>query len=337
MISNTTIVVHCIIVITMNNKYFCSINDVKETLDLYGVAIIPSVLSSSECIDMNIGMWEYLENLTSCWEIPISRKIPETWKEIKHLYMSHSMLIKHFEIGHAQYVWNVRQNPNICQIFANIWNCNNDDLLVSFDGASIHLPPEITGSGWFRNSWFHTDQSYTNRSASCVQGLVTGLDVNELDATLVVLEGSHKYHNAIGDKFNIQCKDNWYKVSDDMQQAYIEMGCIESHITCPAGSLVLWDSRTIHYGCEAHKERTISNIRNVVYVCYMPRLISNKKQLKQLEKKRMYFENKRMTSHYPCILKVCSVKPHTYGATIKETTPLCVPQLNSLGRRLAGY
>ena len=54
------------------------------------------------------------------------------------------MLLQHWKVGHSQFIWNLRQNPKIVNIFAKIWDCKQDELLTSFDGASFHLPSEIT-------------------------------------------------------------------------------------------------------------------------------------------------------------------------------------------------
>jgi ectoine hydroxylase-related dioxygenase (phytanoyl-CoA dioxygenase family) len=66
-----------------------------------------------------------------------------------------------------------------------------------------------------------------------------------------------------------------------------EKGCSVKRIKCPKGSLVLWDSRTIHCGSECLKSRATFNFRNVVYVCYEPRTRCTEKNL---IKKRKAFE-----------------------------------------------
>jgi len=103
------------------------------------------------------------------------------------------MLIQHWGIGHAQFNWDIRQNPKVVNIFAKLWDVNNKDLVTSFDGASIHFPSEETKSGWYKGKdWFHTDQSYTRNDLECYQSWVTAYDVNEGDDTLAFLEKSHK-------------------------------------------------------------------------------------------------------------------------------------------------
>ena len=55
-------------------------------------------------------------------------------------------------------MWDVRQNEKIAEAFSKLYGSKTEDMLTSYDGVSIHLPPEQTGKGFFRNSiWFHTD------------------------------------------------------------------------------------------------------------------------------------------------------------------------------------
>lgn len=316
-------------------RYITTPDNLKQTLEEYGVAIIPSVLNEEECSQMASGMWDTLEDWTQHWETQITRDNPQSWKNIKHLFPKHSMLIQQYALGHAQFIWNLRQNPKCVDIFAKLWNCSHDDLLVSFDAASFHMPSEITNIGWHRKTWFHTDQSYLRNDFECVQSWATAFDVNNGDATLAFYEKSHKYHKDFAEHFQIKNKDNWFKLENDEQiEFYKSKGCLERYIQCPKGSIVFWDSRTIHCGVEPRKGREKQNFRCVVYLCYMPRALSNDKELK---KKIKAFEEMRMTSHWPCKIKLFPKTPHTYGAEVKEVVPLNPPEINELGKRLVGY
>lgn len=317
-------------------RYIANKDNILNVLNYYGVAIIPSILSDEECEKMNAGIWDTLEHSTSKYNIPINRNKPETWREMQKLYPKHSMLIQNWDLGHAQYVWDVRQNPKIVDIYANIWKCKPEDLLVSFDAISYHMPPEITKLGWYKGKdWFHTDQSYLNSDFKCVQAWVTGFDVNEGDATLSILESSHDYHEDFQKKFKTTEKDDWYKLEGEQLDFYKEdKCCLQKRIKCPKGSMVLWDSRTIHCGSEALKTREKTNFRHVVYVCYEPRSRCSEKNL---IKKQDAFNNRRLTSHWPCKVKLFAKTPRTYGAPIYDPEPLPQPKLSDLGRKLAGF
>lgn len=316
-------------------KYYADRRNVKKVLERYGVAIVPSILNGEECGKMVDGMWSYLETITSKFETPIKRDKQDSWKSFYDLFPLHSMLMQHWKVGHAQFVWNLRQNRKLVSIFAEIWGVKEEELLVSFDGASFHLPSEVTNRGYYRgNDWLHCDQSFVDSKFECVQGWVTGLDVNQGDATLTFLEGSHEHHKEFGKKYGLTSKDDWYKLSSEELEWYAKKGCKKRNIMCPKGSLVLWDSRTIHAGKEALKNREEQNFRCVVYLCYTPRSLISEANRK---KKVKAFEEMRMTTHWPHKVKLFPVNPRTYGKVIPAIADIQTPVLSDLGRLLAGY
>lgn len=315
-------------------KYVTDKYNVKNTIEKYGVAIIPNVLNDEECENMVNGFWDFFENITKEWKIPVSRNDKKSWRELFNLYPIHSMLFQHWGIGHSQVCWDMRQNEKLIDIFSTIWNCKNEELLVSFDGASFSVPPEETNKGWYRKSWYHTDQSYTRNDFECLQSWVTGLDVNTGDATLAIMEGSNNFHKEFSEKFQIKEKSNWYKLNKDEEQFYLNKGCEYKKIKCPKGSLVLWDSRTIHYGSEALKGRKQQNFRAIVYLCYLPRKLCDKKNLK---KKQKAFNELRTTNHYPCNIKLFPKNPQTYGKELPKINNINQPLLNDIGKKLAGF
>ena len=91
---------------------------------------------------------------------------------------------------------------------------------------------------------------------------------------------------------------------------------------------------TIHCGIEADKRRIISNIRAVIYLCYIHSSLCNQANLK---KKQKAFNKNRTTNHYPCKIKLFSKHPRTYGGIIPEITPIESPIVNELGKKLFGF
>lgn len=318
-------------------KYETTIDNVKDTLVKYGVAVIPDILSTKQIKQMKSNMWKMLNELTINMDNPITKNNESSWRSFYDLMPLHSMLVQHWGVGHSELVWAIRQNKNVCEVFEKIWDTDKNDLLVSFDGVSIHFPPEITGRGWYRkNDWLHVDQSYNRNDFECVQGFVSGFDINEGDATFTFLEKSHLYHKDFKKKFSKKdFKGDWYRLESDKEyDFYLKKGCKRANMTCSAGSIVLWDSRLVHCGKEAERNREEQNMRLVVYVCMTPREYSTESQLR---KKRDAFNNKRMTTHNPHKIKLFSLMPRSYGKELPNVGKLSEPNISDLGRRLAGF
>lgn len=318
------------------DKYVTTLDTLQATLDEFGVAILPSVLNETECEQMLTGMWYFLEHISQRWPKPIRRGEPRSWAGIFELSPLHSMLIQHWGAGHTQASWDVRQNEKIVDIFAQLWSCDREDLLVSFDGLSMGLPPEVTGRGFADTTKppvLHCDQSFCRNNFECVQSWVTANDVAEGDATLCVLEGSHRHHEAFATTFGVLRPTDWFQLSDPAHYAfYASRGCEVSRIMCPRGSVVLWDSRTIHCGVEAIRGRASRLERAVIYVCCMPRYLCDRANL---EKKRQALRELRTTSHYPCQIKLFPETPRRKSIP-SSITPIDSPVLTALGRSLAG-
>ena len=319
---------------SLYKEYYCDVKDVRSTLSKYGVAVVKGVLNTEEIKDAEkkmIGMFEFL---TKDSKAPFVFNDKKTWRNLYPLYPKHGMLHQHFGVGQSQAVWDVRQNEKVVNVFSTIWDTPSKDLLVSFDGLSFHLPPEVTRRGYFRNNiWLHTDQSYITSEFKCAQGMITLRDCNDGDATLCMREGSHLLHKEFGQKFNITDKNNWYKLKN-VEQLDFYKDCPLHCVKAKAGSLILWDSRTIHQGIESKKDRKEQNIREVIYVCYEPRRHATKKDLK---KKQKAFNEQRMTTHWAANPKLFPKNPRTYGGPIPTVNKLPRPVLSELGKRLAGF
>jgi hypothetical protein len=145
------------------------------------------------------GMWNYLEYISQKWPVPMKRNDIHTWKEFSHLHPKHNMLMQHFQIGHAQYLWDIRQNSKVAEVFGVIHNSPIHELLVSFDSAAVQFPPEITGLRHYQKEHeYHCDQ--IDSGERCVQRWITANEVQRGDATLAFYEGSHQYHAELKEK-----------------------------------------------------------------------------------------------------------------------------------------
>lgn len=311
--------------------------DAKDALRIVrekGVAVLPGVLTPEECEAMNTGMWDTAEYLTSGLAQPLKRGRPDTYDALFHLNPNHGGLIQHFAWGHAQYVWDVRQNPKVAEMYHELYG--DKPLLSSFDGVNASIGavmPKKKQRGKFRGGmgWLHTDQRPSDSSFQCVQSWVTANDVLPGDATLRCLVGSHKLHEKMAQHFGlIDVKDDWFKYTLEQLDWFKKNGAEDICITCPAGSQVFWDSRTAHSGMEfvddadCSKRTKPRTYRNVVYVCFQPR------EERTIEKRAMIFDpdgkwRLRLASHWPNKMKLFGEFPRSYGnpppVGCKQTDP----------------
>jgi hypothetical protein len=309
----------------------CTVENAKETLDLYGVAVIENVLNKEEVERIKSLAWQNIYDWSNGL---IDGKDPTTWKNFSKFYPKHAMMIQEYGVGHMQWLWEVRQHMDVVKVFETLWGTN--DLLTSFDAMSVHFPHETTGRGWNKGvKWHHTDAN-PKRKEMCIQGLVNLFPVNENDATLSVLEGSHKYHAEFFELFGRDVKGDWYKLANDEERNFfIKKGCVVRNIQAGEGSMVLWYSTTFHQGKEPERVREMPNIRLVSYVCMTPRYMATPEQLR---KKRKALEDRRTTSHWPHRIKVFPLRPRTYGGPPPPATnEIPAPVLTEVGMRLAGY
>ena len=317
------------------DKYISNLSTLNNNLQNYGLAIIPNLINNDEIKAMNDGIWNYLEYASSNLDVQIDRTKPKTWRTYEEYFTEKSMLLQRYGIGQAQHLWNLRQNPKVIEVFKTIYNTS--DLAVSFDGTSFGLPPEKTKIKPPVNKWFHTDQAYANNELESIQSWITGYDVCEGDATLGFLENSHKSHAKCKIEFNLEEEDefyydDYYQLSDKQLNWYInKAGCSEYYVKCPAGSMVLWDSRTIHYGANPVEKRIKPNFRNVAYICMQPKnLISNK--VKTQRKKA--FDEIKTTSHWVAKCAIFRDCPRDMRDIKERILKPKIPNLTELGKKL---
>ena len=336
---------------------------VKTLLDKYGIVIIPNVLNKEEQLNMMNGMWDMFEHLTQNWtkssnkdaslleqadrypldlltssrddDYRIKRYDKNSWLSLFDLEPTNNMMYQKWNIGHAQHLWDLRMNIKIVNIFADIWDVKPEELLVSFDGLSFLPPPEETDIGWSDgNTWFHLDQTVTKPYFDGIQGWITGVDVEEGDGSLLFYEGSHKLIDNFVEHFGIRTKSDWVLLKED-EDEFFKDRCEMKAIKCPAGSLVIWDSRTVHCGMGPIKDRKNNNFRCISYLSYSPRSKCDEGILKE---KIIGFNKMKTSNHYAnraTFFQTLSNKYSKYDIN-ELVTPLEKPVLNELGKCLVG-
>ena len=87
-------------------------------------------------------------------------------------------------------------------------------------------------------------------------------------------------------------------------------------------------------GSEPIKGREEPNFRCVVYLCYLPRSVSDEYNL---DKKRKAFQSLRTTNHYASKAVLFPKMPRTYGGRKRKIKQIDTPVLSELGLKLAGF
>lgn len=311
-----------------------------KDLEKDGYAVIPNILTNEECDSAIDGIWDWLALLSNG---EIDRQDSDTWLTNWPYTFGKKGIIQWYGVGQSQFVWDVRQNPKVIDIFKKIWK--TDDLLVSFDGINIQIPPEMLRSGFsppFSEGWHHMDQGKKKIGRFCIQGFVNLEETDEDDGCLVVRPGTHLLHQSFISEFGEEfAGGDWLKLEEHHRQWYDEGSYHPIRVQAPKGSVVLWDSRTVHANSTAQKGRADpERFRYVIYTCYLPRKDATEAQLK---KKRKYFEEGRMTNHWPYGFKVFPMVPRLFGEKRYDEGfaltkgEFMLPNLSEVGRRLAGF
>jgi len=236
-----------------------------------------------------------------------------------------------------------------------VWN--DRKLLVSFDGFCAYRPIEYDLS-WKTEprSWPHVDQNYlTEPGLACVQGIVTLTDSGPNDGGLVVCPRSHAKFTSYFESHvdNVMDWNGKHATLHDLGHfVRVPMDCELSQNPIkpcvPAGTLVLWDSRTVHWNTPI--TRRVSHMRPknqapvtamdhnlfrmVAYVCMTP---ASKASQDVIEKRVDGYLRGVTTSHWPHLfIENANVETIPCKGKRVELSAYVPLELSSTGRKLLG-
>jgi ectoine hydroxylase-related dioxygenase (phytanoyl-CoA dioxygenase family) len=324
-------------------------DQIRKQLDINGYVVIPKILTNDEIKSGRDGLFNWLEmisdgeiteNIYSRYADKGDCKGADNVDITKMPYCyGKKGIIQWYNVGHSQFVWDIRQNSAVVKVFSDIWK--TDELLVSFDGINIQLPTEITKkySDPFGLEWHHMDQRKTG--LLCIQGFVNLEDTTDEDGCLIVRPKSHQFHTAFMDEFGEEFVSDWIKLGKKHLEWFDKRELKPIRVAAPKGSIVLWDSRVVHANATAVRNRkNKGDFRLVVYVCMVPKERASQETLR---KKQKYFNERRMTNHWPTPVKVFPVKPFLRGKENEiyldklMAQRSCDLKLSHVGMKLAGF
>lgn len=336
-----------------------------QDLEELGYCVIPNILSTVEAELLYQRVWH--EFIEKAWP---NCKLNDrsNWNESFPMHNKKGVFAG--PAGQIQVMWDLRQDPRIVDVFAKVWNTN--DLIVSMDGMSLMCPPEIREGNIV--PWPHVDQRILRRQNNeaygdgppvdfvsesllktqpySVQGMFLFEDSFEGDGGFYCIPKSHLIFNEFAPQLETisaisTSGDELVKIRNEFLEEFFEGRRDESgnpyckkQIEAPRGSLILWDSRTIHWNQHANKDRPYSDnpkVRMVGYLCYVPksRLLDEGRRLRISA-----FENGISTTHSPnnCIIRPTKGFIHQEFMEYLEDPSYIHPKINltALGESVLG-
>jgi hypothetical protein len=270
-----------------------------KDLEERGYCVIPEVLSRAEAEVLYQRVWH--EFIEKAWP---NCKMDDrsNWKET--FPMHNKLGIFAGPAGQTQVMWDVRQDPRIVAIFAQIWKTT--DLIVSMDGMSIMCPSEIREE--YFGPWPHVDQGTNKRQDGATHNNLPPIGFvseSSLSTQPFTIQGQFLFEDSFDGDGGFYCIPKSHlrfeefspflealetldapwsektQIKDDYLRALFGKEGAENtatypmtHVTASRGSLILWDSRTIHWNQHPKKERPFSEcprVRMVGYLCYVPK------------------------------------------------------------------
>lgn len=261
--------------------------DWRDDLDSKGYAVVKQAIPADRAARYQAKAFEWLKSFDSTLDF----NDPSTWKGAKLPVQTERNTYEHYSVVHERFMWEARQEPGVLEAFSKLWG--TDELLVSFDSLNVTLPNYKPA----RAPWPHVDQAPRKRGLHCIQGIINLSHAGPEDGSLVVMSGSHRlveeFFDTQTDPSTWEWRDNRYFSEKDMEW-FKARGVHPVKVLAEPGDLILWDSRTIHWGGEPTEKS--DTIRTVIYAAYAPAKLASQSTL---EEKRRVFEANGATTHWP--------------------------------------
>jgi hypothetical protein len=189
---------------------------------------------------------------------------------------------------HCKALWQIRSNPNIVELMSKLYDCNTNDLAVSFDTFGMRYAPELFKLMNIKYDELneplepHIDQRFELEEFEHYQGIyvITDSDTND-DAGIVIYPSTHKLHGRkLQELLKTRHNADFIRYPKDFFKIFPKSLGIKLNVK--AGDLILWDSRTLHASISINelRNRDINSYsiydvfklnRIVSYLCYTRR------------------------------------------------------------------
>jgi ectoine hydroxylase-related dioxygenase (phytanoyl-CoA dioxygenase family) len=263
--------------------------DWRDDLHSQGYAVIKNAIEPNKAQYYQQKALDWLASFSSALDLDD----PSTWVNDNLPVQSKVNTFNGYSVTHERFMWEARMEPKILEAFAKIWG--TDELLVSFDALNITLPNRKDRPA--QKPWPHVDQSPMRRGLHCVQGIINLSHAGPEDGALMVFPKSNTvtegFFDAETDPSTWEQKDIRLFSKEEIQW-FADRGMKPLKVLAEPGDLIVWDSRTVHWGGEP----TINSntIRTVIYASYAPVQLASEETLKR---KKEALETFRATTHWP--------------------------------------
>ncbi|KAH8883310.1 phytanoyl-CoA dioxygenase [Thozetella sp. PMI_491] len=305
--------------------------DFRGDLARDGYVVIKNAVPVDTALAYQEKAWGWL----SSFKTGLDFQKPETWVQQNLPQQNSIRTFAAYCVAHEKFMWDARLEPGVLDTFSKLWG--TEELLVSFDSLNITFPnrKDIVK----RTPWEHIDQSPMRRGLHCVQGILALSPSGPKDGGLVVFPGSHKLNDEF---FDTQTeRQSWVPLKDiylfnkEQKEWFLSKGLKPHKVEADVGDLIIWDSRTIHYGAEPEEES--SQIRTAIYLAYTP---ANWATAEQKLLKQQVFANYGGTTHWPhdhVVVRPTQVMlPDGTRDPLDRDEPLEKPEMTDRLLKLAG-
>jgi hypothetical protein len=292
----------------------------REALERDGYVVIPNVISE-DLADATLSEFQAF-HAHATGQL-FSEEEYQRERELKNV---HGIIEYPGGLSHVDFVNRIREDPNVHQVFADIYNVNpeEDPILCAYDRVNYQASENMRKIPTReRKAWWHVDQKWDHPEFMCVQGYVdlVGSETDE-HAGLQVLSGSHLNFEdlALAHAAGITAGtwNDWHHLSSEEVEYCAEKGGKVVNVKCPKGGMVLWDSRTVHMSRPNHHP---DDERFVIYTCGWPTSrLTDKDLARRAEAKRL----RRATSAIPDARLIFPEKPQWFGT--RSTEPQTVSE-----------
>jgi len=259
---------------------------IRETLQRHGVCLVLGVLSPQERTIMQ-ALWARdlvglladpsaaPPELTDAAERLRVEGLPRAWPECLSGYLGRPGVAAHRGMAHGAFAWAARLHPAVRHVFSALHEVPADEMCVGLD--CVFYMPGGTPAVDSDREWLHVDQNHhTGMTSECGQGvLYVWPSDDEASSTTVIWPRSHRevYDELMTDEQAIvkgrKASGHLVRLADLHDEGRRERLLAAARhgarrMPCPAGSLLLWDSRTVHQGWA-------SGARLAQPVCWEPR------------------------------------------------------------------